>query len=278
MKVTVVMDNAVPTNLRSPFRAEHGFSLLLEHESMKILFDSGQTAAVVHNLSLLNVQPSEIDALVLSHGHYDHSGGLYHILQHGRKRYPLYAHSDIFQPRFSVTKDSRHYAGIPYVKDVLTTLGVDWQLGKEPREIASGLWFSGQIPRKTDFETGDQRLVKCDGGGCDCPDEIIDDISLYYISDKGLVVIGGCTHSGLVNTVRYGLELTGAERLRGWIGGTHLGPVGAEQKEKTLDALVGFQPDFVMAGHCTGFAMMAELSRSFGSRFIPAFVGATTEF
>jgi len=277
MKATVVMDNSVPTNQRIPFRGEHGFSLLLEHESKKILFDTGQTAAVVHNLSLLHVQPSEIDALVLSHGHYDHTGGLYHLLQHGRKRYPLYAHSDIFTPRFSVTKDSRHFAGIPYVKVQLTTLGVDWQLGTKPREIAPNLWFSGQIPRRTDFETGDTRLVTCCDDG-DCPDRIIDDISLYYVSPKGLVVIGGCTHSGLVNTVNYGLELTGAERLYGWIGGTHLGPVGAEQQTKTLDALEGFQPEFVFAGHCTGFPMMAELSRRFGSRFTPAFVSTTAEF
>lgn len=277
MKATVVMDNSVPTNQRIPFRGEHGFSLLLEHESKKILFDTGQTAAVVHNLSLLHVQPSEIDALVLSHGHYDHTGGLYHLLQHGRKRYPLYAHSDIFTPRFSVTKDSRHFVGMPYVKDQFTTLGVEWQLGKEPRELAPNLWFSGQIPRRTDFEPGDTRLVTCCGDE-DCPDQIIDDISLYYLTGKGLVVIGGCTHSGLVNTVSYGLELTGAKRLYGWIGGTHLGPVGTEQQTKTLDTLESFQPEFVMAGHCTGFPMMAELSRRFGSRFIPAFVSATAEF
>jgi 7,8-dihydropterin-6-yl-methyl-4-(beta-D-ribofuranosyl)aminobenzene 5'-phosphate synthase len=277
MKATVVMDNSVPINQRSPFRGEHGFSLLLEHESTKILFDSGQTAAVLHNLSLLNIQPAQIDALVLSHGHYDHSGGLLSLLQHGRKRYPLYAHSDIFAPRFSVTKDSRHFVGIPYVREQLTALGVDWRLGKEPREIAPNLWFSGEIPRETDFETGDTRLVTC-CGDCDCPDAINDDISLYYASGKGLVVIGGCTHSGLVNTVRHGLALTGAERLYGWIGGTHLGPVGADQQTKTLDALEGFRPEFIFAGHCTGFPMMTELARRFGSRFIPAFVSASVEF
>ncbi|MDR3593144.1 MAG: MBL fold metallo-hydrolase [Negativicutes bacterium] len=277
MKATVVMDNSVPINQRSPFRGEHGFSLLLEHQSEKILFDTGQTAALIHNLGLLGVRPAQIDTLVLSHGHYDHSGGLLHLLQHGRKTYPLYAHSDIFVPRFSVTNDSRHFVGIPYVKEQLTTLGVDWRLGKEPCQIAPGLWFSGQIPRRTDYEVGDTRLVTCCGDG-DCPDRIIDDISLYYLSDNGLVVIGGCTHSGLVNTVSYGLELTGAKRLCGWIGGTHLGPVGAEQQAKTLDTLESFQPDFVFAGHCTGFSMMAELSRRFGSRFIPAFVSAAVEF
>ena len=277
MKVTVIVDNTVPINQRIPFRGEHGFSLMLEHEARKILFDTGQTDAVIHNLTLLKVHPSEFDAIVVSHGHYDHTGGLFHILQNGRKRYPLYAHSDIFSPRFSVTPDSRHYVGIPYTKDQLTTLGADWQLGREPREIAPNLWFSGQIPRNTDYEAGDKRLVTCCDGTADCPDPIQDDISLFFVTGRGLVVIGGCTHSGLVNTVSHGLKLTGAKKLAGWIGGTHLGPVGKEQQARTLEELERLQPEFVMAGHCTGFAMMAELSNRFGSRFIPAFVGANTE-
>lgn len=277
MKVTVMMDNSVPIKMRSPFRAEHGFSLLLEEGDRKILFDTGQTGAVVHNLSLMHVSPADIDILVLSHGHYDHSGGLLSFLQHGQKRYPLYAHSGIFGPRFSVSKDSRTFVGIPYVKEQLSALGADWRLGTEPLQIAPGLWFSGQIPRRTDFETGDTRLVTCCGEE-ECPDKIIDDISLYHISDKGLVVIGGCTHSGLVNTVSYGLELTGAKRLYGWIGGTHLGPVSGDQQAKTLDRLQEYQPEFVMAGHCTGFTMMAELHRRFGEKFIPAFVSASTEW
>jgi 7,8-dihydropterin-6-yl-methyl-4-(beta-D-ribofuranosyl)aminobenzene 5'-phosphate synthase len=278
MKVTVIVDNTVPINSRMPFRGEHGFSLLLEYESNKILFDTGQTDAVIHNLSLLKVHPSEIDTVVLSHGHYDHTGGLFHILQHGRKRYPLYAHSDIFMPRFSVTQDSRHFIGIPYVKDQLTTLGVDWHLSKEPIKIATNLWFSGQIPRTTDYELGDKRLVTCCSGSGDCPDSIQDDISMYFIANNGLVVIGGCTHSGLVNTVHYGFQLTGTQRLLGWIGGTHLGPVSSDQQIRTLDTLEKLQPQFVMAGHCTGFAMMAELSKRFGSRYTPAFVGANIEF
>lgn len=277
MKVTVVVDNSVPISAKSPFLSEHGYSLLIEYGSKKVLFDTGQSQAVVHNLSLLGTSPGELDALVLSHGHYDHAGGLMHLLQHREQSLPLYAHSDIFMPRYSVSGGSRRFIGIPYAQEQLTSLGVEWRFGKTPTEIFSALWFSGQIPRLTGYETGDDKLVvNC--GGCDCQDEINDDAALYFAQNESLVIIGGCTHAGLVNTVKHGLEVTGAKRLKGWIGGTHLGPVSKEQQEKTLDFLEQMQPEFILSAHCTGFDMMAELKRRFGSRFIPGFVNAAIEF
>jgi 7,8-dihydropterin-6-yl-methyl-4-(beta-D-ribofuranosyl)aminobenzene 5'-phosphate synthase len=92
------------------------------------------------------------------------------------------------------------------------------------------------------------------------------------------VVIGGCTHSGLVNAVRYGFTVTGTDRLRGWIGGTHLGPAPREQQERTIAQLAEWNPDFVAANHCTGFAVMSRLAQVFGTRFIPAFTGETITF
>jgi len=276
MKVTVVVDNTVPVSSRRPFQGEHGFSLLLEHQSAKILFDMGQSSVVIHNLSLLKVNAAEIDILVLSHGHYDHAGGLFHVLQHGRKQYPLYAHPDIFTPRYALGGGNRMFIGIPYAKEQLSALGVDWQLRTEAQEISPGLWFSGQIKRDACFEPEDKRLVVC-AGNVDIKDGFPDDTALYYVSDSGLVVIGGCTHSGMVNTIRHGLAVTGAKRLRGWIGGTHLGPATREQQDRTLTELAAMEPEFVVAGHCTGFPMMAELERRFGERFIPAFVGASLE-
>lgn len=276
MKITVVVDNTVPISAKKPFLGEHGYSLLIEHDTKKILFDAGQSPAVIQNLSLLGIAPTELDALVVSHGHYDHTGGLLQVLQHANKQLPLYAHSDIFVPRFSIAGGIRQYIGIQYQKEQLTSLGVDWQLGKSPRKIFDQLWFSGQIPRVTDYEQGDVKLVtNC--GNCDCQDGIDDDVALYYLQDGKLVVIGGCTHSGLVNTVRHGLTVTGAKGLRGWIGGTHLGPVSKEQQAKTLDFLAEMEPEFIMAAHCTGFDMMAELRNRFGKRFLPGFVSAVVE-
>ena len=277
MKVTVVIENCVPPGLHGPFVGEHGLSLLIENEGKRILFDTGQSGAVVHNLSLLGVHPSSLDAIVLSHGHYDHVGGLMTILQHAAKPLPVYAHDDIFQTKLSVGK-TRHYVGIPFAKPQLTELGAQWILSKLPIEVLPGLWFSGQVPRQTDFELGDSRLLTAQSDGCCSADPIADDVSLFQASPQGLRVISGCSHSGIINTIRHGLAVTGQTRLHTWIGGTHLSPVSAEQQGKSIDALEAFAPELIAANHCTGFAMMARLHERFGERFIPAFVGTVFEW
>ncbi|VBB09624.1 metallo-beta-lactamase [Lucifera butyrica] len=273
MKCTVVVDNSVPISTRRPFRGEHGFSLLIEVASAKILLDTGQSEIVLHNLKLLGVQPNDLDAIALSHGHYDHTGGLAFLLQHRHKPIPVYAHPDIFQNHHSVNEGKRRYIGIPHTQEELSELGAQWNLTAAPREIVPGLMFSGQIPRRTDYETGDAKLVIAAEAGCDCQDPILDDAALYYSCRDGLAVIGGCAHSGLVNTVEYGLKLTANTQLAGWIGGTHLGPAPKPQQAKTLCRLAEYAPRLVAASHCTGFAMMAELQRRFGERFIPGFIG-----
>jgi 7,8-dihydropterin-6-yl-methyl-4-(beta-D-ribofuranosyl)aminobenzene 5'-phosphate synthase len=277
MKITVVVDNALPIGVRQPFLAEHGLSLLIEQEGKKVLLDTGQSLTVVSNLGLLGVLPSMLDALALSHGHHDHTGGLFHVLQRVGKRIPVHAHERVFDARYSVARQQRRFIGIPYAKELLTTLGAEWRFTAKPAEIIPGLWIAGEVPRTTDYETGDTNLVICGADGCDCKDDFRDDTALFYAGPRGLVVIGGCTHAGLVNTVKYGLKVTGAPRLAGWIGGTHLGPVSKQQQEKTIAELVAFAPDFVAANHCTGFAMMAKLHECFGEKFIPAFVSTVIE-
>ncbi len=153
MRITVIVDNGVPLG-RKPFAAEHGFSLLVEHSGTKMLFDTGCTSAVVANLSLLGIHPSQVDMIVLSHGHYDHTGGLYHVLQHAGKRMPVYAHPNVFCPRYSKGGEARHFIGIPYTKEQLTALGADWHFVDRPVELLPGLWLSGEIPRNSVYETG----------------------------------------------------------------------------------------------------------------------------
>lgn len=277
LKVTVVVDNSVPISAPSPFRGEHGYSLLIELNGAKILLDTGKSDAAVHNLSLLGVHPDALDAIVLSHGHYDHAGGLAHILSHRHKPTPVYAHQDIFEDRYSLSGGLRRHIGVPNSKEELTGLGVKWHLTTKPQEIVSGLWLSGQIPRHTDYETGDSKLVVSNAAGCDCPDAMSDDTSLYYVGKDGMVVLSGCAHAGLVNTVECGFAVTGKKKLVGWIGGTHLGPAAKKQQEKTLGRLQEYDPQFIAASHCTGFNMMAELKRIFGERFITGFVGQVIE-
>ena len=276
MKITVTMDNTVPISSKRPFLGEHGFSLLIEHGGKRVLLDSGQSSAIVNNLSLLGVATESIDMAIISHGHYDHVGGLYHVLSHARKTMPVYAHAEVFSTRFSTAGGVRQYIGVPYTKDQLSGLGAEWHLIEKPTLIMDNLWLSGKVPHITPYEKGDSRLV-LQHNGCDCQDDINDDMSLYYLKGKDLVVVGGCTHSGLVNTVQHGFAVTGATRLAGWIGGTHLGPVSSEQQSQTLEQLVAWNPDFVAAGHCTGFPMMAALLGRFGSKYVSAFIGTVIE-
>lgn len=272
MKVTVVIDNYVPMSTPSPFLGEHGFSLLMETPEAKVLMDCGQSEAVVKNLSLLGVHPDQLDAIVLSHGHYDHAGGLKFVLQHRSKPIPVYAHPDIFKDRYSIAGGRKRQIGVPCVKELLTTLGAQWHLSAEPLEIIPNLFFSGEVPRTTSYEAGDKKLVIEKDDCCECQDPLKDDISLYHKTDKGLVVIGGCTHSGIINTINYCLKLAGCDHVRGWIGGTHLGPVSAGQRSESIKALENYQLEFLATGHCTGFNMMAELQRHFGEKFIHCYV------
>ncbi|MBP2664362.1 MAG: beta-lactamase domain protein [Firmicutes bacterium] len=272
MKVTVVMENNVPARIRRPYLAEHGLSMLLDTGNKLYLFDTGQTSAVIHNLSLLGVHPSALDGIILSHGHYDHTGGLYAILTHAKKKIPVYANDGIFVPRFSRSQDDCSYIGVPYPKDLLISLGAEFNFLQAPLQLNSNLWISGPVPRKTE-EKGDSRLVTRCCEGCETTDTIPDDLSLYCQTPNGLVVICGCAHAGLVNILRYGFELTDQKRLHGIIGGTHLGGVSDEQCLTSLKEIEKLNPDFVAANHCTGFNVMARLQDLLKDRFIPAFVG-----
>ena len=272
--VTIVVDNSViPSS--GPYRAEHGFAALLELDGKRILIDTGQSDVVVHNLGVLGLHCRELDAVVLSHGHYDHTGGLLAVLQQRKKPLPVYGHASIFAPHYSAKGDVRTYVGIPFAKEALTAAGAEWMLMDEATEIFPGLWFSASIPRESGFEIGDTRLVTTDSCGCCVPDPLADDSALFHSSPQGLTVISGCAHSGFVNTVRHGCRITGARRMRGWIGGTHLGPVAPEQLNLTQQFIDGEQPDFIATGHCTGFRMMAKLHHQLGEKFIPAFIGTT---
>ncbi len=277
-RVTVVVDNCVPLGNDAPLRGELGLALLVEGGGRRFLLDTGQSSVVTHNLNLLGLSPESLDAIILSHGHFDHSGGLRDVLQNAHRRVPVYLHDTAFAVRHSVSHGTEHFVGIPYRREQIEGWGGDLHCIRDPLQLLPNLWLSGSVPRQTSFETGDTHLVIAGPDGSMIQDAVDDDIALFVRLGDDLIVISGCTHSGLVNMVRHGLAVTGAQRLRGWIGGTHLGPASAEQQRQTLDELEKLAPKFIATSHCTGFAMMTRLQERFGDRFTPAFVGTTIEF
>ncbi|MBE3588502.1 MAG: MBL fold metallo-hydrolase [Thermoanaerobacteraceae bacterium] len=269
VKIAVLVENTVgvPTGITG----EWGLALLVETGGKKVLFDTGTRGHVVGNAAAMGVDLRSVDALVMSHGHYDHSGGMRDFLSL-RGRLPVYIHPDFFAPHYGAMPHE-HYIGVPFCRAELESLGAEFIPVREPREIAPGLWVSGEVPRKTDFEKGDDRLFSLVDGRKQ-PDPFRDDMSLYCVIPEGLVVILGCAHAGVVNIVEHARQVTGVSRVYGIIGGTHLGPVPEEQLERTINYLQGLNLQFLAANHCTGLPVTARLAGIFGSTFHFAPAGA----
>jgi 7,8-dihydropterin-6-yl-methyl-4-(beta-D-ribofuranosyl)aminobenzene 5'-phosphate synthase len=263
VQVFVLSDNtAGPPH----FLAEHGLSLLVRIESGDILMDVGQGAAAMRNAELMRISLDDLQGLVLSHGHYDHTAGLPQLLA---KKSPVkvYAHPTVFDDKYyQVGQVSRHI-GIPFKRDYLESMGAQFDLGTSPREIAPGVAVSGEIPRVTDFEPGDPNLkVRAQDGFEDDP--LLDDQALYIRHPEGVVVILGCAHAGAINTLRHAMRVTGEERIRAVIGGSHLMFLKPDQLESTIEELKAIDPEMMAFSHCTGQAAARRLSQEFGERFV----------
>lgn len=263
--------------------AEHGLSLLVkvQHGAEKhtILFDTGYNSmGVLHNMAKLAVDPNEMEAIVLSHGHMDHTGSLHPILQKISNPIPLVVHPDAFlYPRFVEEKDgSRRRFPRTLVREDLDRRNVELLESKTPTPILDEtILVTGEVERTTEFEKGmPNALIERDGNLE--PDPIKDDQALVmHLKDKGLVVVSGCSHAGIVNTVRYAKKLTGVAKVHAILGGFHLSGAFFEKiVDKTIDELKALSPVVVVPMHCTGRKAMEQFSREFPSSFVLNSVGS----
>jgi 7,8-dihydropterin-6-yl-methyl-4-(beta-D-ribofuranosyl)aminobenzene 5'-phosphate synthase len=273
-RITILCENSVGPI--SGTLGEHGFAALVEWSGGSLLFDTGGGATLLHNAMRMNRDLRTVSAVALSHGHYDHTGGLREFLQlAGRKK--IYAHPALFNARYRVKDTGEAISiGIPYGEEFLRGIGADFDYAEESREIAPRIFLTGEVPRKTSFETGDSGLFSDTGGSYSDP--LPDDQTLVIRSEKGLVLLLGCCHAGLINTVDRARHHAGDERIRAIVGGTHLGFCSSDQLNATVNAIRGYGVDRIYAGHCTGFSAAARLQSEFPGRFHPAMVGTSIEF
>ena len=220
------------------FLSEHGLSFLLEEDGKKILFDTGASDVFLKNAHRMGIDLKEVDSIVLSHGHWDHGNGLQHIS--GK---PLLCHPGCFQKRYR--KLGEENIGMALERDELEER-FKVKTSREPVKLSEHLWFLGEIPRLNDFEAKTTKYLLEDGS----PDFIMDDSGLAVITEKGLLVISGCAHSGICNMVEHAKKVTGMDRVEAVIGGFHLKVVN-QQTRQTVQWMKDAGVPQLLPSHCT---------------------------
>ncbi|CEP66363.1 Beta-lactamase-like [Moorella glycerini] len=264
VEIINLVDNTVTTR---GLIAEHGLAFLVRTGERTILFDTGAGGAVVQNMLSLGLDPREITAIALSHGHDDHTGGLKKICEITGPL-PVYAHPDVFTAKYRLREGEKaRYIGIPWSRAELETSGAIFHLSRQPVELVGGVILTGEIRRRQAFEATSKEFRLLAGGEY-LQDSLWDDQSLIITTREGPLVLLGCAHSGLISTLEHILDLTGASRIFAVIGGTHLKDAGPERLEETIKSLPRFGLQYLVACHCTGFRASASLYQALGDKFI----------
>jgi 7,8-dihydropterin-6-yl-methyl-4-(beta-D-ribofuranosyl)aminobenzene 5'-phosphate synthase len=263
MKIRILVDNYVS---QRSFLAEHGFSVLIEDEGEKILFDTGQGFVLLHNLNLLGLKLTDIDRIILSHGHDDHTGGLNFFVK--AVVYPeLVAHPDVVYPKYKFANGVKENIGLKVALD-----GFKNVFKREAFEINKHIIFSGEVPKLKKWELEETQYFRDENGKLE-RDPFTDDTSLYISLKKGLLVVTGCAHSGIINIIDYGFAITHTDRLYGIIGGMHLKDASEERIEKTVELISQLSPEIVTISHCTGTAAGCLFRSKLGRKVVFTDVG-----
>jgi 7,8-dihydropterin-6-yl-methyl-4-(beta-D-ribofuranosyl)aminobenzene 5'-phosphate synthase len=264
IRITTLSENTAGTGI---VLAELGLSILIETDTMNILLDTGQSLSTSYNTDILGVDLSKVDKIVLSHGHGDHTGGLRLVLQKMRKEVEIIAHPDIWTAKYDHRRGRAYrYIGIPYQRADLESLGARFNLTTKPVKITENIMTTGEIPMITNFEHIDPDLFVKEGTDFK-PDKLLDDQALIINTEQGLVVIPGCAHRGLINTLYHAQQITGMKQIAMVLGGSHLIAATEGQIWFTIAALKELKVQKVGVSHCTGLPAVAIMAQEFGENF-----------
>lgn len=273
--ITTLVENTVTASL-VPLMAEHGLSFFVQTETKPILFDAGQGLTLLHNAASLGIDLKAIDTVVVSHGHYDHTRGL-SALAGEIGKFRLVAHGSVFDDKLACLGQDCYPIGMGLTRPALEEMGIELLVSKEPVELAPGVMTTGQIPFKTGFETVEPMFF-VETGADRMPDDLPDDNALVVDTPQGTVVVLGCAHRGVVNTLHHVADLTGRRKIHAILGGLHLFLADPARLDRVCEALEEFEIDRMVVGHCTGFAATAALYQRFGNKVIPNIVGMVQSF
>jgi 7,8-dihydropterin-6-yl-methyl-4-(beta-D-ribofuranosyl)aminobenzene 5'-phosphate synthase len=314
--ITVLIDNRADLIVKStdavryfteaPLLAEHGFAALIElgGAGIRILLDGGGTPmALVENMNRMDIDPATIDKIALSHGHWDHTAGVTEVLRRvdirpkarewprgatveeilnsvERRRVPVIAHPAAFRERWWLKKDgTRHGPVPPPPREEWEALGGEVVLSDGPFQLGSGCWVTGSVPRLSFEESGRPSALAYREGNQFIRDEVDEDQAIVInVKGKGLIIISGCAHSGIVNTVNYGREISGVDRIWAILGGFHLASAPDEEIQQTIDAIKRCKPVMVVPSHCTGLKAACQFAAQMAEQFVVGVVGATYMF
>ncbi|MFO8021202.1 MAG: MBL fold metallo-hydrolase [Perlabentimonas sp.] len=251
MKISILVDNSPGVKTL----AEFGLSFFIQYKGRSILFDTAQSTLFLENAKIMGLPVQDADFTVLSHGHFDHGNGLEHL-----KGGKLVCHPGCFVKRYR--EKDRSYIGLKNSKEEIDNK-FNLITTDKPYQLFDGAFFLGEIPRVTDFESKVTHFIYQDG----TPDFVMDDSAIALKLSKGLFVITGCGHSGVVNTLEHAKKVTGENRIYGVFGGFHLKKNGV-QTQKTISYLKENMVKHIYPSHCTALAALAEFYRAFKVRQI----------
>jgi 7,8-dihydropterin-6-yl-methyl-4-(beta-D-ribofuranosyl)aminobenzene 5'-phosphate synthase len=272
--ITVLVENTVHGR---GMMAEHGLAFHLQVGTDSLLFDTGQSALLVHNASRLGVDLSRLGAMALSHGHYDHTGGLRAVWKLAPTT-PLYAHPAILTSRYVRNPDG-NCRPVGITKPNLEAIQAHCSQVHHTQAMSAvlpGFFLTGEIPRTTEFEEVGSAFVLSEVEAQSDP--ITDDQALFFDTRDGVVVLLGCAHAGVVNTLRYVRRLTNDRPIHAVLGGMHLLTAGPEQVMRTVEALRTFDINRLGPAHCTGAAATTRLWREFPQACTSCAVGSRFAF
>lgn len=255
---------------------EHGNTIIVENDHGKILFDTGQGLTLEHNLKVLGWDLENLDAIAISHGHNDHIGGLIEALKcSGKDEVPVYGHKDILADRIKVYPWGEGPTGSPCTKEEFEAAGAKFIFNEDSVELVKGITLTGPIPRSfAETNTKAHFQVK---NGKKVQDPFHDDQALIVETDKGLVIVYGCAHAGVINTMDFVEKLTGEKKFYGLFGGTHLLDATESVLKDTLAEIEKRGVQKLGFNHCTGLHSIGYFMKNFSGEYLDASTGFSIE-